>query len=282
MTDIITGRDAALATLAASGVHVTTAALGEISRHGPDLYRRLRKREPCVVIVEAPDVESLDVMALRWMFKGGITPLVLCPANAEECAELAAAAAKAASLLRVPAFLLLEEGVAEQELDAVPKHSFPDLRFEDPAPQDQLEKHAKEADDEAELRELEAYLSSPPRGFAATSIDRQPKESGRPEWIVVTYGAASAAAHEAVTSARDQGQRVDLLRARMLWPLPEAELLRASTGIKHVVVAERNLGQYAHEVRRVLPGLPVMVAGGLGRLSADTVLKRLARSPRCC
>ncbi|MBX3458390.1 MAG: hypothetical protein KF696_00330 [Planctomycetes bacterium] len=278
MNEAVTGRDAALAALAASGVHVTTAALADISRHGPELYRKLREREPCVVIVEAPDVESLDVMALRWMFKGGVTPLVLCPASAAECAELATTAAKAATLLRVPAFLLLEDDVAEEELAGPPPSDFPALRFEHPAPQDQID----QPEDDAEVRELDALLSSPPLGFDATRLDRHPRGSGRPEWLVVSYGAASRAAGEAVARAREQGQRVDLLRTRLLWPLPEAELLRATAGIKHVVVAERNLGQYAQEVRRMLPGLPVIVAGGVGKLASETVMRRLARSPRCC
>ena len=114
-------------------------------------------------------------------------------------------------------------------------------------------------------------------------FDPCPEELGRPEWLVVTSGATGAAATQAVQEARKEGQRVSLLNLNVLWPLPESELMRASMGIKHVVVAERNLGQYAQEVRRLLPELAIVTAGNAtGPVPANLILQRLQRTPRCC
>lgn len=275
----VTGREIALATLAETGVHVTHAQLDEIRNHSSELLRRMRSGEPTVVIVEAAHVQSLDVMALRWMFKGGITPLVLCPSDAAECAELAITAAKAANLLKLPVFFLLEDSVAEAEFHLDEPVEEPELLFDEPAPIDASELSPEESD----LRDLEARLSRPPRGFKATRTDADPSAEGRPEWLVVTYGASFAPAQVAVAGARAEGQRVSLLRTRMLWPLPEAEILKAAMGMKHIVVAERNLGQYALEIRRILPELPVISAGRItAPLPAELILQRLQRSPRCC
>ncbi|MCC7508821.1 MAG: hypothetical protein IT464_05570 [Planctomycetes bacterium] len=275
----VTGREIAMATLAETGVHVTHAQLDEIKNHSAELYRRLRSGEPTVVFVEAPSVQSLDVMALRWMFKGGITPLVLCPSDAAECAELAVTAAKAADLLKVPVFFLLEESVAESEFRWEEPAEEPELLFDEPTPIDASDLSPEESD----ARDLEARLSRPPRGFRATRLDPGLAAEGKPEWLVITYGGSRSPAQAAVAEARGEGQRVSLLHTRMLWPLPEAELLKAAMGMKHVVVAERNLGQYALEIRRILPELPVINACRItAPLPAALILQRLQRSPRCC
>lgn len=273
-----TGRDVAINALAQSGVEVAFVRLDRLSREAPALFERMRRGDPMVVLVDAPDVLSLDVMALRWIFPGGVTPLVLCPSNALECAELAQTAAGAARLLHGPVFLLLEESVA----NSVPEDEQPDaIELESP------EQPVIDATDlpapEAELRQLEARHSKPLRGIRATRDYRQGPEAGKPEWLVITYGAASKPASDAVAQAVQQGQRVNLLGIRMLWPLPEEEILKAVMGIKHIVVAERNLGQYAQEIRRLVPELPVIPAGSLTiPVSSDAILARLQRSPRCC
>jgi TPP-dependent indolepyruvate ferredoxin oxidoreductase alpha subunit len=154
----------------------------------------------------------------------------------------------------------------------------PEISIEDPAPVDALLSDPEVA----EMQTLEARLSRRPRGFRALQVEASP-DNARPEWAVLAYGATTHAAAAAVQQARDAGQRVVLARVRMLWPVPDEELLKAVMGIKHVVVAERNLGQYALEVRRVLPELPVIPAGHpKAPVPHELILQRLQRSPRCC
>jgi pyruvate/2-oxoacid:ferredoxin oxidoreductase alpha subunit len=271
-----TGLQAAMHVLSEAGVEIVQTGLHEIHRHSGALFDRLRHGRPAVVIVHARNAESLDVMALRWMFRGGVTPLVLCPSEPVECVELAAIAARAAQLLGAPAFLLLEDEVAAGELGAAGAPSFRDDT--DKLSIDEPEAAENAPDDEPELSILHARHARPLRGINAVKA-----ESGAAEWLLLSYGATAKAASVAAAMARESGQRVRLARVRMLWPLPEEQLLKAALGAKHVVVAERNLGQYALEVRRVLPELPVISAGApRAPVPAQVILSRLQRSPRCC
>ncbi len=273
-----TGYQVLLATLADAGADVIEVNLFDAPGMSRELFKRAQALHGTVVVVHVADAASLDVMALRWIYPGGLTPLVLCPSNALECAELAQVAAQAANLIQAPVFILLEESVANDsweadEIDAA------DISFEDPAPIDSLEV----GEDAAELLTLNAKLARPPRGFTTHVRQRQPADGARAEWLVIAYGATANPAAQAVESARAEGQRVDLLRLKLLWPVPEQQLLKETMGIKHIVVAERNLGQYAFELRRVLPEVPVIPAG-LPRapVPAEIILRRLQRSPRCC
>ncbi|MBZ0136534.1 MAG: hypothetical protein K8I27_09195 [Planctomycetes bacterium] len=275
----LTGRQAVELALRDHGVNVEFIGAGDVRRNSSRLFQLLRGGTPSVIVIEALSVESLDVMALRWIFPGGITPLVLCPSNVFECAELAGAAASAAGLLNVPVFLLLDQQLAEQIESGIEAAPMPELKYEDVPPIDALE--LPEA--EVEMRLLEQRLSRLPGGLPLATLDASPGAMGRPEWLVVTYGATAHAASRAVAEAREGGQRVSMLNLKVLWPLPESELLRASTGIKHVVVAERNLGQYAQEIRRVLPDLAVVSAGNAtGPVPQSLILRSLQRTPRCC
>ncbi|MCB9934773.1 MAG: hypothetical protein H6840_03690 [Planctomycetes bacterium] len=275
--DIISGRDALESALADTGVHVTRTDIADIHQRAPRFFEQLRSGEPNVVIINAENVGSLDVMTLRWMFPAGVTPLVLCPSNPQECAELATVAVQAARLIPGPVFLLLERPVADALAVVLPEEA-PELMMPEPPPRD-----ATLLDEtETELQGLHARLAHGPKGLKPAVLDPCPPELGKPEWLVLSFGAAAVAAQDAVSAARNEGQRVNLLRVRQLWPVPQGEILRAAVGIKHVVVAERNLGQYAHEVRCLLPELPIVVAGRAGAVTPELILERLRRTPRCC
>jgi hypothetical protein len=276
-----TGRVAALNILEELGVEVLEMHFDDLRRHEAELFRRLRAREPVVVVLDADDVPSLDVMALRWLFRGGVTPLVLCPSSAEECAELADVAAKAAVLIHAPVFLLIEPDIGAEPLEYTEPPSDLDVDWNGPPPLNTAEYTG--ADPEAmELLELDRRLRTPLMGFEPVHFESAAPEQGRPEWLLVSYGASTAAARRAAAQAREGGMRLHHLALRQLWPVPEEALLKAAMGTRHVVVAERNLGQYALEVRRLLPELAVIPAGGPGRLEPGRILRGLQRSPRCC
>ncbi len=276
--ELVTGRAAVEGVLSDAGVHITRTDLSELHQRAPRFFEQLRQGEPNVVIINADTVGALDVMSLRWMFPAGVTPLVLCPSNPQECAELAAVAVSAARLIPGPVFLLLERPVADAVAVVLPGDE-PELMMPETGPQDAVMLDGEES----EIAGLYARLAQPPRGLKSAVLDACPAEMGKPEWLVLAFGSTVAPAEQAVTAARNEGQRVNLLRVRQLWPFPEAEILRAANGIKHVVVAERNLGQYAGEVRRLLPELPIVVAGrATGVLTPERILQRLQRTPRCC
>jgi pyruvate/2-oxoacid:ferredoxin oxidoreductase alpha subunit len=274
---MLTGRDAVEGVLSESGVHVTRTDIADIHQRAPRFFEQLRRGEPNVVVINAENVGALDVMSLRWMFPAGVTPLVLCPSNPQECAELAAVAVQAARLIPGPVFLLLERPVADALAIVLPEEA-PELMLPELPPQD-----AVTVDEtESELLGLHARLAHAPKGLKSSVLEACPPDMGKPEWLVLSFGSAALAAQDAVAAARSEGQRVNLLRVRQLWPLPQADILRAAAGIKHIVVAERNLGQYAQEVRCLLPDLPIVVAGRAGTMTPELILERLRRTPRCC
>lgn len=278
-TQTLSGREAVALGLQDGGLNVDFINVNDVRKHSSRLFQLLRQGSPQVIVIEAPSIESLDVMALRWIFPAGLTPLVLCPSNVYECAELASAAASAATLLNAPVFLLLDQQLADQIESEFQTPDFPEPTYAEMAPIDALEL----PEPETELRQLEQRLSRLPIGLRLAEFDPCPRELGKPEWLVISYGATSNAAADAVKLARNSGQRVSLLNLNVLWPLPESDLMRASMGIKHIVVAERNLGQYAQEVRRLLPEIAVISAGNAtGPVPADLILQRLQRTPRCC
>ncbi|HVO84456.1 MAG TPA: pyruvate flavodoxin/ferredoxin oxidoreductase, partial [Syntrophobacteria bacterium] len=71
--------------------------------------------------------------------------------------------------------------------------------------------------------------------------------------LVVTYGVTARAARAAVAILRQEHHiPVSLLVLKTLWPVPEQVLRDAAQGMERVLMVEMNLGQYVHEVRRVL------------------------------
>lgn len=240
------------------------------------LFHDLRNSVPHVVMVDIHDDEPFDVMTLRWMFKGGVSPLVLCASDAAELAELVELAGTAATVFKMPVFLAAEDCT----------NNCKPVKVNFQAPQLQFEVTPLDGSDltpeEFELAKLEARHARPPRGIKTVHLDA-PRDGGRPEWLLISYGATVGNAGKAAEMARKAGQRVDVLHIRLLWPLPEEEILRAAMGIRHVVVAERNCGQYAQEIRRLLPEVPVISATSLFKpVPVETILNRLQRSPRCC
>jgi len=74
------------------------------------------------------------------------------------------------------------------------------------------------------------------------------------EIVFVSYGSVSRAALQAVDLARKAGVKVGMVQLYTIWPFPEKQILELCSGCRKVIVAELNMGQIIHEVRRVLPG----------------------------
>jgi len=202
---------------------------------------------PAVIAARVGAGEPADVCAMRWMHAGGREPLVFCPADFGAAIDLGAAAGVMARHLSAPVYLLLDHETAETEGDWRAFAEFRPLA-------------------RPELTALDADPSGP-----------------RAEWLVVSYGSTQAPAAAATQRARAAGLRVYHLALQTLWPAPEEAILKAATGVKHCVVAERNLGQYVNELRRILPMATVTGAGTSGApVPAALILERLQTTPRCC
>ncbi len=68
------------------------------------------------------------------------------------------------------------------------------------------------------------------------------------EIAVFAYGSVARSARHAVIECREQGIKVGLLEATVLWPFPEEAVLGIAENVKAFVVPEMNLGQMAREV----------------------------------
>jgi 2-oxoglutarate ferredoxin oxidoreductase subunit alpha len=78
------------------------------------------------------------------------------------------------------------------------------------------------------------------------------------ETLLISYGVTAGSMREAVTAARSEGTSVSALTIQSLWPVPEAKILMAASGVSRVVVAELNPGLYTREIQRVLPHVEIL------------------------
>lgn len=261
------------------------AALFAAQRHVPDaemlsLETLLRRRpalsdRPQVFVARVEPGAATDLAALAWLSRGGVAPLTVAPSDFGPSLDLAARAALHARMAQGMAVVLLEHETAE--LEGMPIE--PDLvkpgPLPSPPPLDPLLPAL-----ERRLRLAQHYAQLAPR---LTRMDPDPTPGAKAEWLVVSYGSSVAPATQAVAEARTKGVRVGHLQLQTLWPVPEEAILRAAGGAKHVVLPERNLGQYADELRRLLPTVMIVQANVVpGPVPAALILDKLLNTPRCC
>jgi 2-oxoglutarate ferredoxin oxidoreductase subunit alpha len=94
-------------------------------------------------------------------------------------------------------------------------------------------------------RKIEAHVGS----FSYFDLE----EMDRARTLIVAYGVTARASRAAATElVRVWQTPVSLLVLKTLWPVPEEVLRLTAKAVERVLVVEMNLGQYVHEVRRVL------------------------------
>lgn len=101
---------------------------------------------------------------------------------------------------------------------------------------------------------------------------------GDAEMAVVAFGSVARSAQNAVKRARAAGKKVGLFRPITIWPFPELQIAALSKKVRHIVVAEMNLGQIRLEVERVSCGQCEVsgVHGVVGELiPPDQIFRRI-------
>ena len=68
--------------------------------------------------------------------------------------------------------------------------------------------------------------------------------------VIFAYGSTSRAARVAIDKARKLGIKVGMMRLRVIWPLPEAEILKLCSKVKAIIVPEMNLGQLSNVIEK--------------------------------
>jgi 2-oxoglutarate ferredoxin oxidoreductase subunit alpha len=224
-----------------------------------------------------------DIQFLRWGASGGYPVIVLAPTNVAECYGLTRRAFDLAERFRAPVFLATDkETVATRatvdvaSYEAVPVRArsltpngdeFVPYRFAQPddvppmspvggphivrftsSSHDARGYLSKNPEDVDRLnRHLAAKIEDHVDEIALVKADLDPGA----DTLIVSYGVSGLAALEAARIARADGVHVSVLIVYSLWPVPEKTIRRAMAGVRRVIVAELNLGQYRREIERL-------------------------------
>ncbi|MBT8136772.1 MAG: 2-oxoacid:acceptor oxidoreductase subunit alpha [Gammaproteobacteria bacterium] len=245
-------------------------------------------------------VGQSDILQARWGSHGDYGIVAYCPASPQECFELTIAAFNTADRYRIPVLILMDEVIGhmaerviipeEQEIDRTerkgplePPGAKPFLPY---AAEEDLVPRIAHAGDGHKVHMT--GLTHDERGYPALTaathdklvrrlVDKVRLNAGSivefeeiglddAETVVIAYGCTARSARRAVREARNDGQKVGLLRPKTIWPFPQTrlqQLLEAGT-VTRIVVPEVNLGQLRREVERHtrLPVIGLNHAGG--------------------
>ena len=242
-----------------------------------------------------------DVQFLRWGCSGGLPVIVLAPGDVRDCFTLTVHAFNLAERFRCPVFL------ASNKETGMTRETVAWESIEKPVPSDRklhlsgpfLPFGVQEGEEvpaflpiggavpvrqTSSTHGADGYITTDPKEIQSgverlqkklethvaefTFFDLERRVGARS--LIVTYGVTARAARAAGAAVfRATGTPVSVLALKTLWPVPEQLLSEAAEGMERILVVEMNLGQYVHEVRRVLCGPRVDFYGKMdGRLIA--------------
>ncbi len=255
-----------------------------------------------------------DVMQAKWGSHGDYQIIALTPASVQEMFDQTVQAFNLAEQFRVPVFVLADETVGhmrerlvipdEKDLKIVSRKKptvSPDeyLPFR---PDDDLvppmatfgsgyqfyatglthDERGYPSDKEDVQIELITRLSEKIKRNADKIIDLERVQLDDAEIGVIAYGTPSRSAKRAIRMAREEGIKVGLLRLKTVWPFPERAIMDLASEVKHIIVAEQNLGQVYHMVKAYAGTTPVRLMAkpaGMPQLPEEIfdVIKEVAK-----
>ena len=249
----------------------------------------------------ATTVGQGDVQFVRWGTAGGYPVIALAPSSLPECHALTARAFDLAERFRCPVFLLTDKelvmtantvdeeswgpvAVRPRRTQRAVVDGFRPYRYE---PADGVPPVAHFGGENrvrftGSTHDEGAFISKVPEVVGKLNRHLNSKiEDHRDEIEIVTFdhqegardllvsfGITAGAMREAVARMRKAGRAVSALTVQSLWPVPETAIRNALRGIRRVVVAELNLGQYRREIERLAGGIEVL---GLNRVDGELI-----------
>lgn len=223
-----------------------------------------------------------DIMQAKWGTHGDHPVIALTPAYLQEVYELTIKAFNFSETYRIPVMLLLDEVIAhlsaaidfpDKEMLVIkdrrkptvtPQNYFPyDTAYGDVPPMANFFEgyryhvtglsHNKtgfpttdpdlvQADQERHMRKVNANVDK--------IIDYEYYRMKDAEIIIFAYGSTARGARVAVDAARKLGIKVGMMRFRVIWPLPEAEILKLCGMAKAIIVPEMNMGQLSNTIEK--------------------------------
>ena len=241
-----------------------------------------------------------DIQFLRWGNSGGMPVIVLAPTDVADCYLLTVHAFNLAEKFRCPVFIASnkEIGMTRESLDlnavALPpitqRASAPDnasyLPFAatstsgvpdfmpiggETIARQTSSTHGPDGyitvDPEVIAKNQERLRNKIEASLDTFTLYDEYMEQGA-ELLVIAYGISSRSVMAAAKKLSACGTPVSILVLKTLWPIPEALIKKKASAYKQVLVVEMNLGQYIHEIRRILPEHSV---GFLGRMDGNLI-----------
>ena len=248
-----------------------------------------------------------DIQFLRWGNSGGLPVIVLAPMDAADCYQLTIHAFNLSEKYRCPVFLASnkEIGMTKESVD-LDSLTVPERINRRPPPDSssflpfQVSGRMRTPyflpiGGNVPVRQTssthgpDGYITTDPDQISATQQRLMSKleaavedfsfydlQAEAADTLVITYGVTARAAGEAVRLCRKAGKSVGLLILKTLWPVPERLICEKAGPYRRVVVIEMNLGQYVHEIRRVLAGRRIDFYGQMdGRLVTPATIKEV-------
>lgn len=251
----------------------------------------------------ATTVGQGDVQFVRWGTAGGYPVIALSPSSIPECFSLTRRAFALAGRFRCPVFVLADkeldltfntvdirqEGAAEerkerQAIGADPAGEFRPYRYDPPDGVPPLARYGdghllrftgsthderafitKDAGTVDRLnRHLTAKIEEHRDEIELVTADLEPGA----DTLFLSFGVTAGAMREAVAAARTGRRKVSALTVQSLWPVPETAIRNALAGVRRVIVAELNQGQYRREIDRLAEGPEVH---GLNRNDGELI-----------
>lgn len=231
----------------------------------------------------ATTVGQGDIQFLRWGTSGGYPVIVLSPASIMQCYSLTKRAFELAERFRLPVFLATDKEMVATNMtvdsdafekislnardpilsgNGVKPHDLNDIEQIPPMPYlggPHLVRFTTASHDESGYISKEPDALGPIHQHFADKVEKfidviamvdVDLQDGA-DTLLVSYGITARSMYSAAKIARRQGVKVSTLTVQTLWPIPERALVNAMDGIKKIIIAELNLGQYRREIERL-------------------------------
>ena len=231
-------------------------------------------------------VSQSDTMQARWGTHGDYTAIAVAPSTVSDTITETIRAFNLAERFRTPVILLLDEVIGHMrefvtlpEPGAIPLFDRvkPSVKPEEYVPYELTENYVSPMPAFGEgyrysitglTHDLMGFATNKPAEIAVKleklrrKIDEHTDEIVKlrvemmddAEVAVIAYGSMARTALQAVMLAREAGIKIGLVQLYTVWPFPDREIQELCSKCRSVIVAELNMGQVVHEVRRVLPG----------------------------
>lgn len=226
-----------------------------------------------------------DTMQARWGTHGDYTSITVAPSSVEGCFYETVRAFNLAERFRTPVIVLLDEVMGhmremmvipeEGEIEVLKRHK-PDVPSEwyrhfeiTPSLVSPMASfgqgyrynvsglmHDQDGFPTAKPKEIVDKLNKLRRKIERYSdeiVKIRTEKMEDAHIAVFSYGTVARTALQAVKMARERRIKVGAIQPLTIWPFPDEQLREMFKNVRKVIVAELNMGQLVHEIRRVAP-----------------------------